>query len=460
MRDTDGDAQKRRTKPKPQRFTDPYLRSLKPRAARYEIIEPGKTGLTVRVAVSGAKTLSCLYRFGGTAKRLTLGIYRDNSVADLASSLPTNPRGIAYLTLADARVRLAEAQRKRSGGVDPSPEAVRRHRAERKAKTVDELADAYLAKWASQKRASSAAADTRILNRDIRPAWGRRLVSTIDRRDVVGLLNGIVDRGAPVGANRTRSLLRKMFQWAVRQGIIESSPAAETDRPGGKETPRERVLSDSEVAEIWRASEKMPAPYGPLVRFMLMTGQRRGECAGLARAELDLSSKLWTLPASRTKNGLAHEVPLAPLTLDIIKGLPKDGEHLFRAEVTGKDRGITGFQRAKDRLDALILNARRETIEQAGGDPAEAVPMAAWRLHDIRRTMRTNLSRLRLDPEICERVIGHLPAGVRKVYDVHGYREEKREVLTAWAVRIKRIITARPATDGQVVRLRSTNRRG
>jgi integrase len=432
------------------------LRSLKPKAARYEVIEPGKTGLTVRIAVSGSKTLSYLYRFDGRAKRLTLGIYRDSAVADLASGLSSDPRGIAFVTLADARVRLAEAQRMRSGGIDPSPDAVKRHRAERKAKTVDELADAYLAKYASQKRASSAAADRRILARDIRPAWGRRRVASIERADVVDLLNGIAARGAPVGANRARSLLLAMFRWAVRQGIISTSPATETDRPGGKEAPRARVLSDSEIAEVWRASEPLGHPYGPLVRFMLATGQRRGECAGLCRAELDLASKLWMLPATRTKTNLPHEVPLTPLALEIIKSLPETGEYLFRAEIGGADRPVTGFQRAKNRLDALILDARRQAIQAAGGDPSEAVPMDAWRLHDLRRSMRTGLSALRLDPETCERVIGHIPPGVRRVYDLHAYRREKAEVLAAWSARLRRIVAQKPPTDAKVIKLRGT----
>ena len=453
MRKSDAGGARRRTKS--QRFTDAYLRSLKPKATRYEIVEPGKSGLAVRVGVSGSKTLAYLYRFDGRPKRLTLGLHRDSSVADVASSIPSDRRGIAYLTLADARVALAEAQRKRSSGIDPSPDAVARHRAERKARTVDELADAYLAKYASQKRDSSATADRRMIDRDIRPVWGHRRVTAISRGDVVELLSGIAERGAKVGANRTHSLLRKMFKWAVRQGIIAASPAADTDRPGGKEVPRERVLEDGEIAEIWHACETLGHPYGPLVRLMLVTGQRRGEVAGIRRAELELSSKLWTLPAWRMKNNLPHEVPLVSLALDMIEDLPSTGEHLLRAEIDGKDRPVTGFQRAKNRLDALILERRRQALTDAGKDPAETVPMAAWRLHDIRRSVRTNLSRLRLDPEVCERVIAHVPPGVRKVYDLHEYRTEKAEVLAAWAARLKRIITDRPASGGQIVQLRA-----
>ncbi len=457
MPDVDAGAKKRRTKNKAQRFTDAYLRNLKPRALRYEEIEAGRTGLAVRVAVSGIKTLSYLYRFDGTAKRMTLGIYRDRQLIGVATSLQADQRGVSYVTLADARVALEEARRKRSGGVDPSPEAVRQHQLERKAKSIDELADAYLARYASQKRASSADIDRRILNREIRPVWGSRRTSGIQRIEIVELLNGIVDRGAKISANRTYTLLRNLFRFAVKQAIIPASPMVEIGRPGGRETMRSRVLDDAEIIEFWIACEQLGYPFGTLFRFMLAVGQRRGECAGLRRSEIDVPSKLWLVPGSRMKGHLAHEVPLSPLAFEIIETLPATGEYLFRASIDGKDRPATGFARAKAQLDALIVEGRSLALKEAGGSPEKATPMAPWRLHDLRRTMRTHLSRMRLDPEISERVIGHLPAGVRKTYDVHDYRREKAEVLTAWSGRLKTIVSPVGPAGGRVVQFRAAS---
>jgi len=407
------------------------------------------------VAVSGVKTLSYLYRFDGTARRLTLGIYRDQQLVGLATSLQADQRGVSYATLADARVVLAEARRKRSAGVDPSPEAIRQHQLERKAKTVEELADAYMLRYASQKRASSADIDRRILNREIRPAWGSRRASSIQRADIVDLLNGIVDRGARIGANRTYTLLRNLFRFAVEQAVIPASPMVDIGRPGGREVTRSRVLENHEIAEFWAACGHLGYPFGALFRFMLAVGQRRGECAGLRRSEIDTASKLWLVPGERMKGHLAHEVPLSPLALGIIETLPATGECLFRASIDGKDRPATGFARAKAQLDVLILEGRRRALQEARGDPAKAARMAPWRLHDLRRTMRTQLSRMRMDPEISERLIGHLPAGVRKAYDVHDYRREKAEVLTAWSARLQSIVSPVGPVGRQVVQFRA-----
>jgi hypothetical protein len=216
------------------RFTDAALRGLKPRSQRYEIVEGGATGLAVRVSIRGIKTFQYLYRFGGKARRLTLCIYGEGAMVG-ESAADHDMRGLPYLTLADARVRLAEARKLRDGGVDPASVAVQQHRNERKAQTVGELIDAYIEKWAKlHKKPSSAAEDERMLNKDARPAWGDRKASSITRQEVIGLLDDVVGRGSPVAANRLLAVIGKMFRWAVRQGIITSSPAHEIDKPGGK----------------------------------------------------------------------------------------------------------------------------------------------------------------------------------------------------------------------------------
>jgi len=444
------------------RFTDAKLRALKAKAERYEEVEDGATGLAVRVSVRGVKSFQYLYRFDSRPRRLTLGIYRDITDAGIAGARHDR-RGLPYLTLADARVRLAEARRLRDSGIDPATVAVMEHRAERKTKTktktVSELIDVYLAKWAkAHKKASSAAEDERMLNKDVRPVLGDRKLSSVTRRDLIALLDDVAAR-APVTANRLQQMVRKMFRWAVRQGIVEHSPANEIDPPGGREVPRDRALSDDEIAEVWRAAGKLEAPYRQFVQMLMIAGQRRGEVAGMTRDELSDDRTLWTIGRARMKGGLPHEVPLSAMARAVLQTLaeptarmPK-ATHVF-ASRRRKDRAIGGFQEIKETLDRHILHARREALQQAGGDPAEAQPMVHWTIHDLRRTMHSNLSKLRLDPEICERVLAHIPAGIRRTYDVHQYREEKREVLNAWTARLQRIISSKPAVGGKVVALR------
>jgi integrase len=441
------------------RFTDKGIQGLKARATRYEIVEDGATGLAVRVSPRGVKTFCYLFRHDGKPKRLTLGLYLAPIAEPLARPSDRSQRGLPYLGLADARVRLAEARKLRDSGVNPGvPALALRHR-EKKAETIGELIDAYIEKYATpNKKATGAYEDKRQLNKDVRPAWGTRKASSITRQDIVDLLDEVVARGAPVAANRLHAVVRKMFGWAVRRGIVTASPATEIDAPGGKEKSRKRVLLDAEIGEVWAATKQLGALYGPLQQLLLVTGQRRSEVAGIRRkTELDMAAKLWTIPGTRTKNKLDHEVPLPPMAIEILKprlaSMGDDADCVFSSGRKG-DVPVSGFKGAKQRLGKLILEARKEKRRLAGLDPGEAEPMPHWTLHDLRRTMRTHLSKLRLDPEICERVINHVPAGVRKTYDLHEYRDEKREVLNAWSAHLRRIINAKPAAGGKVVRLR------
>jgi integrase len=433
------------------RFTDKSIQALRKKAERYEMVEDGGTGLSVRVSRKGVKTFNYLYRFGGKPRRMALGIYRDRALVTSGGAASHDARGLPYITLADARIKLAEARKKRDAGIDPGAEAVQGHMAERMAETVDELIDNFLEKYVRlNKRPSSAHEDERMLNKDLRPAWGGRKASSITRADVIKLLDAVVARG-PVAANRLFAVTRTMFRWAMRQGTIPSSTAFEIDRPVGKEVSRDRKLDAAEIIEVWNAAGALQPPYRELVRFLLASGQRRGEVAGMSRRELDLEAKIWTVPRNRSKSGLAHEVPLPPLTMEILEPLlaaaaEKNRQFLFASGRRG-DRPIVEFKQAKRRLDAEILKTRREK-------PADAVPMPGWVLHDLRRTMRTGLSKLRVDSEIAERTIAHIPAGVRKVYDVHQYRDEKREAMTAWAEHLEKLIAADAAGD-RVVRLRS-----
>jgi integrase len=440
------------------RFTDAKLRALKAKADRYEEVEDGVTGLAVRVSVRGIKSFQYLYRFDGKPRRHTLGVYRDVANADLVGAAHDR-RGLPYLTLADARVRLAEARRLRDSGIDPATIAVTQHRAERKTKTVGELIDAYLVKYARPHK-KSAAQDERMLNKDVRPVLGDRKLSSVSRRDLIAILDDVAAR-APVSGNRLQQVVRKMFRWAVRQGLVEHSPATEIDPPGGPEVPRDRALSDDEIVEVWRAAGKLEAPYRRFVQLLMILGQRRGEVAGMRWDELSDDRALWTIGRARMKGGLPHEVPLPAMARAVLLSLPESAEgrpqspHIFESR-RREGQPIGAFQEIKEALDRHILEARREALQLAGGDPAEVQPMTHWTLHDLRRTMRSNLSKLRLDPEICERVLAHVPAGIRRTYDVHQYRDEKREVLNAWAARLQRIISAKPTADGRVVPLRST----
>src|SRR5277367_3957286 len=213
-------------------FTDRFISSLRPKAERYEQWEGA--GFGIRVSPSGSKSWIWVYHFDGRPRRMTLGSYPG-------------------LGLADARIKLSEARKLLEQGSDPGDREVQQRRAERVAETVAQLADAYLEKWA-RPRKRSAAEDERILRKDVLPAWGRRKANDIARRDVIALLDNIVDRGSPVAANRTLALIRRMFGWALSRDIVQTNPCTAVKAPG-VETRRDRVLSVEEITAFCRALE-------------------------------------------------------------------------------------------------------------------------------------------------------------------------------------------------------------
>jgi integrase len=263
---------------------------------------------------------------------------------------------------------------------------------------------------------------------------------------------------------------------------------------------RDRVLGDDELALALRAARAMAMPFGPFYQVIFATGQRRDEVAGLSWAELDRAKALWTLPASRTKNGEANLVPLnrhaiaaldeaaaASVAAQAVTELERDaktrGRKILpaeRARVSGEAKAaalaeypsgarkwpakglvlsgtgetpISGYSRAKTRLDADMLALARKDAKAAGDDP-EAVELDPWRLHDARRTLATGLQRLGVRFEVTEAVLNHTAgasrSGVAAVYQRHGWGPEKRAALEAWADHCDRAVSP-PADTGNVV---------
>ena len=251
------------------------------------------------------------------------------------------------------------------------------------------------------------------------------------------------DRGSPYEAHALLATARRFFSWAIDQQEygLEGSPCDRL-RPKviiGEKKPRQRILTDDELTALWKVTERIGYPYGPLYRMLALNGQRRSEVAEARWREFDLDKKLWVIPADRMKADAAHAVPLTDNVIEILKSLPRftKGGHLFSSDFGVKP--VNGFSKAKARLD-------KEMTAELGGNVEPFV------IHDIRRSVRTGLSALPVPDLVRELVIGHTKPGLHKVYDLHAYEAEKRHALNLWEARLRSIVAGkRPA---KVVALR------
>ena len=417
------------------RFTDKFISALRPKAERYERWEGG--GFGIRVSPRGGKAWIWVYHFDGRPRRMTLGPYvtKDDGAAP---GEPADKKGIG---LADARLKLAQARKLLERGIDPGDREVQTRKAERTAETLAELAEAYLEKWA-RPRKRSAAEDERILRKDVIPAWGKRKAQDITRRDVIALLDRIVDRGSPISANRTLAVVRRMFGWALSRDLVPANPCTAVRAPG-KETRRDRVLSVDEIAALWRALDNPPIskPIRLALKLQLASAQRKAEVIGAEWSEFDLSEGIWTIPGERAKNGLPHRVPLSVLAvavLDEIRAMVPEGrESKWLFPSPRREGSITG---------PAVDHAMRDNRDALG--TGDATP------HDLRRTAASHMTSIGISRLVVSKILNHAEPGITAVYDRHSYDHEKRAALNAWGARLDEIVGARSERP-KVLRMRA-----
>ncbi|WP_341872607.1 site-specific integrase [Sinorhizobium fredii] len=307
---------------------------------------------------------------------------------------------------------------------------------------VPAVLDDFVKRHVKKKNRESTQKNTiAFIDKEIRPVWKSRDIKTITKRDVVDLLDKIADRGAPESAARVRAILSKFFNWCVDRDIVGASPVPKgsTARQGAS---RERVLTDEEIRQLWLACEKVGWPFGPLVKLLILTAQRRNEVAHAERKEFVLAGndQQWTIPEERTKNGKEHVVPLSALVLQIIQALPKVGKQ-FLLSTTG-ETPVSGFSRAKKIVDAEMLALVKNEAAERGLDP-DKVMLEPWTFHDLRRTAASGMARLGFPVHVVEAVINHKSGtikGVAAIYNRYEYLEEKRQALTAWADLVEQIV--------------------
>ncbi len=421
------------------KLTDRTIRVLKPKTERYEVWEDGRTGLGVRVSSAGRKSWIYMYRFDGKPRRMTLGTY-------------------PAVSLASAHVKHAQAKEALEKGSDPGTLHVERRRAERNAETVQNLADEYLEKWA-RPRKRSAGEDERMLNKDVLPTWGKRKAKSITRRDVILLLDGIVERGSPIQANRTLAVIRKMFNFAISRDIIDATPVAMVKAPS-KENQVDRVLSTDEIKTFWKGLAN--APMTPAVKLalklQLVTAQRKGELVGARLSEFNLGEGTWTIPGERVKNGATHLVPLAPLALELIeeaRAIAMEEERKRREKSPGTEThepewlfpSSSGNRSIKPKAVNLAL---RRCLMGTKENMDPTINLKYLTPHDLRRTAATGMTALGINRLVVSKILNHVETSVTAIYDRHTYDSEKRHALEAWAAHLEGILSGKPKADNVV----------
>jgi integrase len=372
-------------------------------------------GFGVRVRAGGKRTWIVQYRIGDKQRRVTLG-------------------RVGTLTAERARKEAKGALGKVHLGRDPQTEKFTERA--RAGVTLGSVVETYLASARRNLKPKTFSEVERSLRRQWAPL-SEAPAHLIDRAAVADRLNAIAVESGLISANRARSYLSAMLNWALREGIVENNPAEKTNR-ATDEKPRDRVLTDDELRLVIQCAGG--GDYGAIVMLLALTGQRREEVGAMRWSEI--TSGVWSIPANRTKNGLPHDVPLSAQAVAALDRCPRRGD---RDLVFGLRAGsFSGWSKAKFQLDARITAERRK-------------PTPPWVLHDLRRTVATRMGDLGVQPHVIEAMLNHVSghkAGVAGVYNRSAYAEEKRAALELWGNHLDGLCRGKLAHTGNVTSIR------
>lgn len=368
---------------------------------RLEIPDGLLPGLYFIVQPSGAKSWAVRYRAAGKPAKLTLGRF-------------------PVITLSKARERARDALEAVAKGTDPAAEKRAARAAEETVSlpdTLGALCDLYIERHLKPKvRRWENNAKPEIENH-IRPRLGKLATRDLTKGHVREAVRKVCDDHS-VQANRVLKRVKAVLNWGVAEDLIEVNVAAGIKLPT-REKPVDRVLSDGELRTIWQATGVLKYPARDFARLLILSGQRRDDVRLMQWTEIDLEGKTWTIPADRYKSRRAHLVPLPDAMVDILEALPDREKGGYLLSLDGGEKPYANVTRPKAALDT-------------------AAEVTGWTWHDLRRTMRTGLSRLGIRDDIAERAIGHSVGGrLGATYNLYDFAEEKRLALEAWAAHVQ-----------------------
>jgi integrase len=408
--------------PRRRRLTATRIVSLESDADPYDVFDPDMPGLQLHVGAHladgspGTKSWQFRFRWRGHRPKMTLGTF------------PAMSQKAAHDAVRAANEQIAK-------GIDP-----RRGMLTRRAlpppvggtsqiipNSVEHLADEFF-KRHIRPRLRRPEQVERLINVEVLKTWRTRDARAVAPREVVELLDAIVDRGSRTIANDLAAYLSQMFRFGIQRGLVDSNPVQLLFRPGGEEKPRNRALSDTELGALLSKLDdvfKRAPRTANAIRIALYTACRRGELAGARWSELSLEAKepVWRIPPERAKTGVEYIVPLVPAAVTEFKELKR---------AAGRSPYVLPAESGDGPIDSKLITrsiARHlVTLRKIG--------VKEFVYHDLRRTCRTGLAQLKIPPHIAERCLNHAQPGIVATYDVHQYLDEKREALEKWALHL------------------------
>ena len=327
------------------------------------------------------------------------------------------------MSLADARAQALSLHSAIASGEDPADDGNKRD-----AYGAATAIETYLTTYSAANHRHRTREEVRRLLGDAKEAWADRRLDEVTPNDVVALLDTCAKRRSPTQSNRLYSYLSGFFNWAADRHMIENVPIRRGMKAIKREAARDRWLKDEELRAVWNAAESFGYPFGPLVKVLILTGQRLRQVAGMRWDEingLDREAPLWRIPSDRMKGKREHELPLpraAATLLLSVKDFGISADYVFAThDIDGETAPMNWFSKPKLRLDRLS-------------------GVSDWRLHDLRRTVASNLEQMGIERVTISSILAHHIAGVTEIYTRSDRMERKRIALDSWANKLENIV--------------------
>ncbi|MBU7588485.1 MAG: tyrosine-type recombinase/integrase [Sphingopyxis terrae] len=387
-------------------LTDAELKHLKPKEKPYKVTD--RDGMYVLVACGGTISFRLDYRMNGRRETVNFGRYA--------------PSG---LSLARAREKCIDAKRLIESGQSPALEKQREKRRLKEAKSFGQFGEKWLS---SAPMADSTRAMRRsIFERELMPFWKNRLLPEITPGDLRAHCLKIVDRGAPATAIHVRDIVKQIYGFANLHGEKVANPADEVG-PASIATfvPKDRSLSPAEIRVLFKAIERVPTL--PTIRlgmkFFLQSMVRKSELQDAVWDEVDFENAVWSIPAERMKRSRPHNVYLSTQMLDILIALKT---------CAGNSRYLLPSRYDADApmSRATFNRVTYSVVQQAEKD---GLPLAAFTIHDLRRTGSTLLNELGFNSDWVEKCLAHEDGrSSRGVYNKAEYEHQRRHMMQEWS---------------------------